>query len=71
MGDYYMIVNRLKVIRMREYMLSQQEFAEMLGIARNQYNRYEKQAGAPSLEIALKIANKLNKDIRDIFTLVN
>jgi DNA-binding XRE family transcriptional regulator len=63
-----MIKNRLKEIRMKEYMLNQKDFAEFLGIDFRQYNRYE-HIIQPSLEIALKIANKLNKDVKDIFYL--
>jgi DNA-binding XRE family transcriptional regulator len=65
-----MIKNKLKEIRMKEYMLNQKEFAEKLEIAQGQYNRYEKELAAPTLEIALRISYKLNKDIRDIFSLV-
>jgi putative transcriptional regulator len=63
-----MIVNRLKQIRMKEYMQTQTEFAEMLEISIYQYNRYEHDIN-PSLEIALKIANKLNRDVKEIFSL--
>ena len=64
-----MIKNRLKEIRMKEYMLNQKEFAEMLGVDVRQYNRYE-HSMQPSLEVAIKILEKLNKDIRDVFYLV-
>lgn len=64
-----MIKNRLKEIRMKEYMMSQKEFAEFLGVETGQYNRYEHNI-VPTLENALKIANKLNRDVRDIFSLV-
>jgi len=62
-------MNRLKEIRMKEYMLSQKDFAAMLEIRPNQYNRYEKDVNTPSVEIALKIAQKLNKKIEDIWYL--
>lgn len=62
-------MNQLKEIRMKEYMLSQKGFAEMLDIRPNQYNWYEKGVNAPSIEIALRIAQKLNKKIEDIWYL--
>ncbi len=66
-----MIKNKLKDIRMREYAMNQTEFSELLDISISQYNRYENNTGYPSLEIALKIAYKLNKDVKDIFSLVD
>lgn len=45
----------------------QTEFAEFLGIGPSQYNRYEKQSGQPTIEIALKIAKRLNKTVEEIF----
>ncbi len=65
-----MVRNKLKEIRMKEYMLNQKEFAEKLDIAQGQFNRYEKELAVPTLEVALKIAYKLNKDVKDIFCLV-
>lgn len=58
-------MNRLKEIRMREYMLTQKDFAAMLEIRPNQYNRYEKDVNTPSVEIALRIAQKLYKTIEE------
>lgn len=63
-----MVQNRLKEIRMREYMMNQIEFATFLKIDFRQYNRYEHSI-QPSLEVALKIAAKLSKDVKDIFYL--
>ncbi len=61
-----MIKNRLKSIRFK-YEMNQGEFADYLGIRQNQYNRYERQKGKPTLDIALKIAQKLNMHVDDIF----
>ena len=55
---------------MKEYMMNQKDFAELLGIDFRQYNRYEHTI-QPSLEIALRIAHKLSRDIKDIFYLVD
>lgn len=60
--------NRLREIR-HEMMIDKQiEMAQLLGIAPNQYNRYEKQ-GQPTIEVALRIAKRLNKRVEDIFYL--
>ncbi|WFD12354.1 helix-turn-helix domain-containing protein [Tepidibacter hydrothermalis] len=64
------VKNNLKSIRMREYMIdNQKEFAKLLGVNYRQYNRYETEGVVPSLEIALKIASKLNKKVEDVFYL--
>lgn len=63
-----MVKNKLKEIRMKEYMMNMTQFAEFLEINYTQYIKYEKDT-IPYLEIALKIANKLNKDVGEIFYL--
>lgn len=35
------VKNRLRIIRMRKYMMAQKEFAEMLGIKKSTYNTIE------------------------------
>lgn len=45
---------------MKEYMLNQKEFANMLGIDYRQYNRYENGI-VPTLEVALKMAKRLKE----------
>lgn len=62
-----MIKNRLRKIRHEMYIDSQVEMARLLGISREQYNRYEQQENQPSLETAFKIAQKLKKPLEDIF----
>jgi len=61
------VKNRLKEIRMKEYMLNQKEFAEMLGILPDNYSRIENNKAQLSLERAIIIARKLNKSVEDIF----
>lgn len=61
--------NRLKEIRMKEYMLSQKEFAELIGMNYRQYNRYEHES-TPDGETMLKMAKALNRKVEDIFYLV-
>ena len=64
-----MVINKLKEIRMREYLLSSRKFAEKLGVAEQQYQRYESGKVIPTLEIALKISIILNKSVNDIWLL--
>lgn len=59
--------NKLKEIRMKEYMLGSQEFAKMLGVAKSTYSNWESGERLPSLITAFKIAEKLNKNINDIW----
>lgn len=61
-----MIRNRLKEIRMKEYMMTQTEFAEYLGIHRNALSKYESGIRIPDTATLYKICKKLNKNIFDI-----
>lgn len=63
-----MILNHLKEIRMKEYMMSKREFAAMLDIAEQQYLRYESGKVCPTLEIALKVSNVLHKSVNEIWS---
>ena len=60
-GD--MVKNRLKEIRMKEYMMTSQEFASMLDIKLSTYSRWENGENNPNLEKAFEIAKKLKKEI--------
>lgn len=62
-----MLNNYLKLIRMKDYLMNKKQFAEFLEIDDRQYNRYENSVVQPSLEIALKIAQKLNKNVNEIW----
>lgn len=66
-----MIKNNLKSIRMQEYMQNKREFAKTIGIAEQQYLRYENALTHPSLEISLKISYKLNKTVNEIWYIEN
>ena len=59
--------NRLREIRHEMMIDKQNEMAELLDIAQSQYNRYERHAAQPTLDVALRIAKKLNKKVEDIF----
>ena len=63
------VKNKLKHIRMREYCMNQKEFADYLNIKITSYCNWENNLSRPTLEKALEISNKLNKDIKDIWYL--
>ncbi|MCT8976281.1 helix-turn-helix domain-containing protein [Clostridium sp. CX1] len=62
------IKNRLKEIRMREYMLNQKEFAEeILKISVFTYNPIESNKKQGNIETIFKISKALNRRIEDIW----
>ena len=61
------IENRLKSIRMREYEMTQKEFANLLGIKASTYNLIESSRRMPSIEMAFSVAETLNKKVDDIW----
>lgn len=65
------VKNRLREIRHQMMIDKQNEMADYLCLQQQQYNRYEKQGVQPTLEVSLKIAQKLNKRVEDIFYLVD
>lgn len=64
-----MVKNKLKEIRMKEYMMEKSEFAKFLNIAVTTYYNWENGDSKPPLEKALEIAEKLNKDVKEIWYL--
>lgn len=59
--------NKLKEIRMKEFMMQQKEFAEtILEIDYRKYNHYEN-GTTPSGEVMILIASKLKRYVEDIF----
>jgi len=60
-------MNRLKEIRMKEYMMSQKEFCEVLDINTRTYSPLECNKVKGNIETIFKIARKLNKNIEDIW----
>ena len=64
-----MVNNKLKEIRMKEYMMSQKDFATFLDVQVKVYWSWENNKSKPTLEKALEVANKLNKNITDIWYL--
>ena len=62
-----MVKNKLKEIRMREYMMTSSEFAKVLGVNLTTYSQWESGVNTPKLEKAFEIARKLNKKLEDIW----
>jgi len=46
--------------------MNQKEFAELLGVAQNQYNRYELQRVQPTLELVLRFSKTLKIPVDEI-----
>ena len=63
------VKNHLKEIRMKEYTMNQKEFAEYLNIGVTAYCNWENETSKPTLEKAIEISDKLNKDIKQIWYL--
>jgi len=63
------IVCKLKEIRMREFMMNMTEFAKFLDVNVKTYSRWEKGNGLPPLDKALQIAQKLKRNVNDIWHL--
>lgn len=61
--------NKLREIRMREYMMDQKTFAEMLGIKRSTYNTIELNKVQGNAETLLTISKALNRKVEDIWYL--
>ncbi len=59
--------NKLKEIRMREYMMTPGEMAKFLDTTIKNYNNWESNRSRPKLELAMEIARKLNRKIEDIW----
>lgn len=62
-----MVKNRLKEIRMREYMLSAKEFAKKLDVPLSTYSQWETGVSNPNLNKAFDIARQLNKKLEEIW----
>ncbi|MBB6623851.1 helix-turn-helix domain-containing protein [Clostridium gasigenes] len=64
-----MVRNKLKEIRMKEYLMAPGEFAKYIGTDIKNYSNWESGRSRPKLEIALQIAKKLNKTVEEIWFL--
>lgn len=63
------VKNRLKEIRMKEYMMNQTQFAELLGVKRSTYNSLELGKVQGNIETLLIIARALDRKVDDIWYL--
>lgn len=60
------VKNRLKSFR-HKHEMNQTEFAAFIGVASDQYNRYENNRRQPKLDIALRISIRLGVSVNEIF----
>ncbi|MCM0648611.1 helix-turn-helix domain-containing protein [Clostridium swellfunianum] len=63
------VKNKLKEIRMKEYMQDQREFSKMLGVKNSTYNSIELNKVQGNAETLLTIAKALNRKVEDIWYL--
>lgn len=61
------VKNRLKEIRLREYMMSSSEFANYLEVPISTYSQWENGTSNPPLHKAFDIAAKLNRKLENIW----
>jgi len=66
-GGVMEVKNKLKEIRMREYMMDSGEFAKFLGVPRSTYSQWETGNNNPTLNKAFEIAEKLERKLVDIW----
>ena len=63
------VKNNLRAIRMSEYVMEPREFSELINVNIKAYYQWESELSRPSLEKALEISLKLNKNVNDIWYL--
>lgn len=63
------VKNKLKEIRMRDYMMNQKEFCNLLKISQSTYNPIENNIKQGNAETLLLIAKGLNRKVEDIWYL--
>lgn len=64
-----MVKNKLKEIRMKEFVMNSGEFASHLGMSVKTYSGWENGSSRPTLEKALELSDKLNRDVKEIWYL--
>ena len=64
-----MVKNKLKEIRMREYIMNSKEFCKVIDVKPNTYSQIEGNKQQGNIETILKIANALNRKVEDIWYL--
>lgn len=65
-GDTMPVKNRLKEIRHELYIDTQKEFAELVGVTRQQINLWENQKTQPAIETLVKLWLRLQQKIPEI-----
>lgn len=63
------VKNKLKEIRMKEYMMNQKEFCNMLEVSQSTYSSIESNKIQGNIENILAIAKALNRKVEDIWYL--
>ncbi|WP_053956805.1 helix-turn-helix transcriptional regulator [Inediibacterium massiliense] len=64
------VKNKLKEIRLKEHLMdNKSEFAKMIGVNIQTYTKWENGDTVPPIERALKVSEKLNKTVNDIWYL--
>lgn len=63
------VKNHLKEIRMKEFVMDPGEFASFIGTDIKNYSNWENNRSRPKLELAIAIAQKLNRKVEDIWYL--
>lgn len=63
----YGVKNRLKEIRMKEYMMSSSDFAKSLEVPISTYSQWENGISNPPLIKCFEIAKKLDIKLQDIW----
>lgn len=64
-----MVKNKLKEIRMRDYMMNSTEFCKLIGIGLSTYSQIESNKQQGNIETILKVAKALNRKVEDIWYL--
>jgi putative transcriptional regulator len=72
-GNYVGVKNKLKEIRMREYMMDQSEFCEKIlnGMSTSTYSQIENNKQQGNIVTILTIAKALKRPVEDIWDLVD
>ncbi|CAJ1611459.1 helix-turn-helix transcriptional regulator [Clostridium perfringens] len=65
------VKNRLREIRMQEFVMDTGEFSRKLGVNLKTYSNWEKNRSKPPLEEALRIAKELDRKVEDIWSLMD
>nr|WP_207716928.1 helix-turn-helix transcriptional regulator [Clostridium beijerinckii] len=65
-GGIVGVKNKLLEIRLQLGYKKQKDFADYIGVSQVSYNKWENNSNQPSLEMVLKISNKLNLKIDEI-----